>query len=88
MNVAFLLGGATLKAHREVWQFSIYCVKVDDSSTANDREKAVRGARGEPESNNLVYTKRPKDMYANRKHETTITPTKNKYQIVKIMGCG
>ena len=26
---------------------------------------------GEPESNNLVYTKRLKDMYANRKHETT-----------------
>ena len=29
------------------------------------------GGGGEPESNNLVYTKRLKDMYANRKHETT-----------------
>ena len=29
------------------------------------------GEGGEPESNNLVYTKRPKDMYAKRKHKTT-----------------
>ena len=45
-------------------------MKVDDSLTANDREKAV-GGWGEPESNNLVYTKRPNDMYANRNYETT-----------------
>ena len=50
----------------------IYCVKVDDLLTLNDREKAVGGVGGgEPEVNNLVYTKRRKDMYANRKHETT-----------------
>ena len=42
--------------------------------TVNDREKAVvgvGGGRGEPEANNLVYTKRRKHIYAIRKHETT-----------------
>ena len=29
------------------------------------------GERGEPEVNNLVYTKRQKHIYAIRKHETT-----------------
>ena len=32
-----------IKAHREVWPFLIYCVKVDDLLTVNDREKAVVG---------------------------------------------
>ena len=55
------------------WPFPIYCVKVDDLLTANDSEKAVGvGGGGEPEVNNLVCTKRQKDMYANRKHETTL----------------
>ena len=40
------------------------------------RESSGRGGGGEPEVNNLVYTKRRKDMYANRKHETT------KYNVV------
>ena len=63
-----------MKAHREVWPFRTYCVKVDDFLTANDREKAVGWGvgGGEPKSNNLVYTKRLKDMYGNRKHETTL----------------
>ena len=60
-----------IKAHREVWPFLIYCVKVDDLLTVNDREKAVGGRWGEPDVNNLVYTKRRKDIYANKKHETT-----------------
>ena len=36
-----------------------------------ERESSWGGRGGEPESNNLAYTKRLKDMYANRKHETT-----------------
>ena len=41
--------------------------------------KAHKGKAGEGEgigslSNNLVYTKRQKDIYANRKHETTQIP--------------
>ena len=51
--------------------YVIYCVKVDDLLTVNDREKAVVGVGGEPEANNLVYTKRRKHIYAIRKHETT-----------------
>ena len=31
---------------------------------------------GEPEANNLVYTKRQKDIYAIRKHETARKPAK------------
>ena len=37
-----------IKAHREVWPFLIYCVKVDDLLTVNDREKAVGGWGGNP----------------------------------------
>ena len=33
----------------------IYCVKVDDFLTVNDRESS--GGGGEPESNNLVHEK-------------------------------
>ena len=64
-----------IKAHREVWPFLIYCVKVDDLLTVNDREKAAGGVGGEPEVNNLMYTKRQKDIYAIRKHETTLIGT-------------
>ena len=53
---------------------SIYCVKVDNLPTVNDREKAAGGVGGgESEVNNLMYTKRQKDIYAIRKHETTDT---------------
>ena len=48
-------------------------------------EKAVGGG-GEPESNNLVYRKRLKDMYANRKHETTSqnkNPPKKSFKGIK-----
>ena len=34
-------------------------------------ERKQWGGRGEPEANNLVYTKRQKHIYAIRKHETT-----------------
>ena len=35
-------------------------------------ERKQWGVGGEPEVINLVYTKRRKDIYANRKHETTL----------------
>ena len=58
--------------------YVIYCVKVYDLLTVNDREKAAVGVGGgEPKVNNLVYTKRQKDIYATRKHETTSTTTIN-----------
>ena len=47
-------------------------MKVDDLLTVNNRESSgVVGERGEPEVNNLMYTKKQKHIYAIRKHETT-----------------
>ena len=37
-----------------------------------ERKQWGWGGGGKPEVNNLVYTKRRKDIYANRKHETTV----------------
>ena len=38
----------------------------------NERQR--RGEGTGSRSNNLVYTKKQKDIYANRKHETTLKP--------------